>query len=74
MGLAFLEDTGYLPRVAYLMDSFLHRIGLHGKAIIPLILGYGCTVPAVMATRILESERDRFITSILTTMVPCAAR
>jgi ferrous iron transport protein B len=74
LGLAFLEDTGYLPRVAYLMDSFLHRIGLHGKAIIPLILGYGCTVPAVMATRILESERDRFITSILTTMIPCAAR
>jgi len=74
LGLAFLEDTGYLPRVAYLMDSFLHRIGLHGKAIIPLILGYGCTVPAVMATRILESERDRFITSVLTTMIPCAAR
>ena len=74
MGLAFLEDTGYLPRVAYLMDTFLHRIGLHGKAIIPLILGYGCTVPAVMATRILESERDRFITSVLTTMIPCAAR
>lgn len=74
LGLAFLEDTGYLPRVAYLMDSFLHRIGLHGKAIIPLILGYGCTVPAVMATRILESERDRFIASVLTTMIPCAAR
>ncbi len=73
-GLAFLEDTGYLPRVAYLMDAFLHKIGLHGKAIIPLILGYGCTVPAVMATRILESERDRFITSVLTTMIPCAAR
>lgn len=74
LGLAFLEDVGYLPRVAYLMDTFLHRIGLHGKAIIPLILGYGCTVPAVMATRILESERDRFITSVLTTMIPCAAR
>jgi len=74
LGLAFLEDLGYLPRIAYLMDTFLHRIGLHGKAIIPLILGYGCTVPAVMATRILESERDRFIASVLTTMVPCAAR
>ena len=74
LGLAFLEDVGYLPRVAYLMDTFLHRIGLHGKAIIPIILGYGCTVPAVMATRILESERDRFITSVLTTMIPCAAR
>jgi ferrous iron transport protein B len=74
LALAFLEDVGYLPRIAYLMDSFLHRIGLHGKAIIPLILGYGCTVPAVMATRILESERDRFIASVLTTMIPCAAR
>lgn len=74
LGLAFLEDVGYLPRIAYLMDSFLHRIGLHGKAIIPLILGYGCTVPAIMATRILESERDRFIASVLTTMIPCAAR
>jgi ferrous iron transport protein B len=74
LGLAFLEDVGYLPRIAYLMDTFLHRIGLHGKAIIPLILGYGCTVPAVMATRILESERDRFIASVLTTMIPCAAR
>ncbi|HNR66314.1 MAG TPA: nucleoside recognition domain-containing protein, partial [Atribacterota bacterium] len=74
LGLAFLEDVGYLPRIAFLMDTFLHRIGLHGKAIIPLILGYGCTVPAVMATRILESERDRLIASILTTMIPCAAR
>ncbi len=74
LGLAFLEDTGYLPRVAYLMDTFLHRVGLHGKAIIPIMLGYGCTVPAVMATRILESERDRFITSVLTTMIPCSAR
>ncbi|NLL61629.1 MAG: ferrous iron transport protein B [Candidatus Atribacteria bacterium] len=74
LGLAFLEDVGYIPRIAFLMDAFLHRIGLHGKAIIPLILGYGCTVPAVMATRILESERDRFIASVLTTMIPCAAR
>ncbi len=73
-GLAFLEDVGYLPRIAFLMDAFLHKIGLHGKAIIPLILGYGCTVPAIMATRILESERDRFIASVLTTMIPCAAR
>lgn len=74
LGLAFLEDVGYLPRIAFLMDTFLHRIGLHGKAIIPFMLGYGCTVPAVMATRILESERDRFIASVLTTMIPCAAR
>ena len=73
-GLAILEDLGYLPRIAFLLDAFLHKIGLHGKAIIPFILGYGCTVPAIMATRILESKRDRFIASVLTTMIPCAAR
>jgi len=74
IGLAFLEDVGYLPRVAFLMDSFMHRIGLHGKSVFPLILGYGCNVPAIMATRILESERDRFIVSVLASLVPCAAR
>ena len=73
-GLAILEDLGYLPRIAFLLDAFLHKIGLHGKAVIPFILGYGCTVPAIMATRILESGRDRFIASVLTTMIPCAAR
>jgi len=62
-GLAILEDLGYLPRIAFLLDAFLHKIGLHGKSIIPFILGYGCTVPAIMATRILESGRDRFIAS-----------
>ncbi len=74
IGLAFLEDVGYLPRVAFLMDSFMHRIGLHGKSIFPLMLGYGCNVPAIMGTRILESERDRFIVSVLASLIPCAAR
>ncbi len=74
IGLALLEDFGYIPRVAFLMDALMHRIGLHGKSVIPFILGYGCSVPAVMATRILESPRDRFITGLLATMVPCAAR
>lgn len=74
LGLALLEDVGYLPRVAFLVDSFMHRIGLHGKSIFPLMLGYGCSVPAIMATRILESERDRFIVSVLASLVPCAAR
>lgn len=74
IGLAILEDVGYLPRAGYLMDVFMHKIGLHGKSVIPLILGYGCSVPAVMATRILGSERDRFITAMLTVMVPCVAR
>jgi ferrous iron transport protein B len=74
IGLSVLEDVGYLPRVAFLMDVFMHRIGLHGKSVIPFILGYGCSVPAVMATRILEFPQHRFIVSILATMIPCAAR
>jgi ferrous iron transport protein B len=73
-GLAFLEDVGYLPRVAYLMDGLLHRIGLHGTSVLPLLLGYGCSVPACMAARILPSRRDRFIASVLATLVPCSAR
>jgi ferrous iron transport protein B len=74
IGMAILEDLGYLPRVAYLMDSLMHRIGLHGVAIVPAILGYGCSVPAVMATRILTSTRDRFIAAVISTLVPCSAR
>jgi ferrous iron transport protein B len=74
IGLSILEDIGYLPRVAFLMDVFMHKIGLHGKSVIPFILGYGCSVPAVMATRILEFPQHRFIVSILATMIPCAAR
>lgn len=73
-GLALLEDIGYLPRVAYLMDGLLHRIGLHGTSMLPLILGYGCSVPACMAARILPSRRDRFIASVLAILVPCSAR
>ncbi len=74
IGLSLLEDIGYLPRVAFLMDGLLHRIGLHGKAVIPFILGYGCNVPAIMATRILENERDRLVAAALAVLVPCAAR
>ncbi|MBI9048427.1 MAG: ferrous iron transport protein B [Anaerolineaceae bacterium] len=73
IGLGFLEDVGYLPRIAFLMDSLMHHLGLHGKAIVPLILGYGCNVPAVMSTRIMEEPRDRFITIALSTLVPCSA-
>jgi ferrous iron transport protein B len=73
-GLGILEDIGYLPRVAFLMDTFMHRIGLHGKAIVPFILGYGCNVPAVMSTRSLEEPRDRYLAAALATLVPCAAR
>ncbi len=72
--LALLEDVGYLPRLGFLLDGLMHRLGLHGKSVIPFVLGYGCSVPAVLATRILEDERDRLITAALAVMIPCAAR
>jgi len=72
--LGLLEDTGYLPRLAVLMDTIMHRLGLHGYAIIPTLLGFGCKVPAVLSTRILESKRERFIAATLISIaVPCAA-
>jgi ferrous iron transport protein B len=72
--LGLLEDTGYLPRLAVLMDTIMHRLGLHGYAIIPTLLGLGCNVPAILATRILESKRERFIAATLISIaVPCAA-
>ncbi len=72
--MAFLEDLGYLARAGFLLDTFMHRIGLHGKSVSPFILGFGCNVPAVLSTRILESPRDRLITSILIPFIPCSAR
>jgi ferrous iron transport protein B len=74
VGLAILEDIGYLSRVGYLMDAAMHRLGLHGTATLPVLVGYGCSVPAVMATRILTSRRDRFIAAFLAVLVPCSAR
>ena len=74
IGLAILEDSGYLPRMAYILDNFMHRIGLHGKSVLPLILGYGCSVPAIMSARILPSLRDRRITAVLASFIPCSAR
>ena len=74
IGLAILEDIGYLSRVGYLMDAAMHRLGLHGTATLPILVGYGCSVPAVMATRILTTRRDRFIASFLAVLVPCSAR
>jgi len=74
LALGILEDIGYLPRLAVLMDTMMHRLGLHGYAIIPTILGFGCNVPAVMATRILESRKQRFIAATLISIgVPCVA-
>jgi ferrous iron transport protein B len=72
--LSVLEDSGYLARVAYLMDSAMHTIGLHGKGFIPVILGFGCNVPAVLGARIMETERERLICAFVASLVPCAAR
>lgn len=74
LALAILEDSGYMSRVAYVMDSVMGRVGLSGKAFLPMILGFGCTVPAVMATRALETEHDRRKTMIITPFMSCSAR
>jgi ferrous iron transport protein B len=74
LGLAFLEDTGYMARAAFLMDNLLHRFGLHGKSFIPMITGFGCTVPGIMATRTLENERDRLTTMLILPLMSCGAR
>jgi len=72
--LYFLEDSGYLSRIAFLMDNAMHKMGLHGKAFIPLMLGYGCNVPACLGCRIMETQRERLLAAFVTTLVPCAAR
>ena len=74
LALSFLEDLGYMARVAVLMEGILRKFGLPGKAIIPLILGLGCNVPAVMATRTLDEERDRLVTMFVNPFIPCSAR
>ncbi|OGD53783.1 ferrous iron transport protein B [Candidatus Beckwithbacteria bacterium RBG_13_35_6] len=71
--LYFLEGWGYLARIAFLTDSLMHKIGIHGKACIPLLLGLGCNVPACLSCRILETARERFLTGVLVTFIPCSA-
>ena len=71
--LFFLENSGYLSRIAFLMDNAMHKIGLHGKAFIPLMLGFGCNVPACLGCRIMETQRERLLAAFVTTLVPCAA-
>lgn len=74
LALAFLEDSGYMARVAYVMDGIMGRVGLSGKAFLPMVLGFGCTVPAVMASRTLENQEDRKKTILLTPFMSCSAR
>lgn len=72
--ISLMEETGYMERVSHLMDRFMHAIGLHGKSFIPLIMGFGCNVPAIMATRILKDKRDRLVTMLIIPFMSCSAR
>lgn len=72
--ISLLEDSGYMARVAFIMDRLMHKIGLHGKSFIPMIMGFGCNVPAVMATRTIESRKSRFITMLIIPLMSCAGR
>ena len=72
--LSILEDTGYIARVAFVMDRLLRKIGLSGRSIVPMLIGFGCSVPAIMATRTLSSERDRKMTILLTPFMSCTAK
>ena len=72
--IALFEDTGYMARAAFLMDKIMHIIGLHGKSFIPMLMGFGCNVPAIMATRTLESEKDRTLTILITPFMSCSAK
>lgn len=74
LALAFLEDSGYMARVAYVMEGIMSKLGLSGRAFIPMILGFGCTVPAIMASRALENKRDRFKVMLITPFMSCSAR
>jgi len=72
--LAFIEDSGYLTRISFTLDRGMHKLGLHGKAVIPLILGYGCNVPAVYSCRIMETPKQKKLLAYLVTLIPCTAR
>jgi ferrous iron transport protein B len=72
--ISLMEDTGYMARAVFIMDKVMHRIGLHGKSFIPLLMGFGCNVPAILSTRIIESRRDRLITMLINPFMSCSAR
>ncbi|MDZ4957289.1 ferrous iron transporter B, partial [Clostridium perfringens] len=72
--ISVLEDSGYMARVAFIMDKLMRKMGLSGKAFIPMIVGFGCTVPAIMSARTLESEKDRKLTALLVPLMSCNAR
>jgi ferrous iron transport protein B len=74
IGISFMEDTGYMARAAFIMDKIMHKMGLHGKSFIPLVMGFGCNVPAIMATRTLENRQDRILSILINPFMSCSAR
>jgi len=74
LAISILEDSGYMARAAFILDRFMHKIGLHGKSFIPMLIGFGCTVPAILATRTLDTRRDRMTTMLVLPLVSCSAR
>lgn len=74
LAIAFLEDSGYMARAAFIMDKLMHKIGLHGRSFIPMLLGFGCNVPAIMATRTIEDRKDRLVTILVNPFISCGAR
>lgn len=72
--ISFMEDSGYMARAAFIMDKIMHKMGLHGKSFIPLIMGFGCNVPAIMASRIIESRKSRLVTILINPLISCSAR
>ena len=69
-----MEDSGYMARAAFIMDKLMHKMGLHGKSFIPLIMGFGCNVPAIMASRTIENRKARLVTMLVTPLMSCSAR
>lgn len=74
LGIALLEGTGYMSRAAFVMDRVMHKVGLHGKSFVPMLIGFGCTIPAIMATRTLENDKDRLVTMLVAPLMSCGAR
>ena len=74
IALSILEDSGYLARAAFVMDRLMHKVGLHGRSFVPMMLGFGCNVPAIMATRTIENPKDRLTTILINPLMSCGAR
>ncbi len=69
-----MEASGYMARVAFIVDKLMHKVGLHGKSFVPMLMGFGCNVPAIMATRTIENKSDRLVTMLITPLMSCSAR